>query len=126
MDSNYSDYPQEDEDSDFLLDNYGVDCGDTLQEESKEDKVNDPSHYTKGVEVLQFIRSWSLNFSCGNAIKYIVRSPYKGKAVEDLSKALFYVAFELEQNGGQKELVKFCERYLSKKRMLTKEYELKE
>ena len=93
---------------------------------SVQDIVNDPQHYTLGVEVLQFCDSWDMNFSCGNAVKYITRSPHKGKPVEDLAKALFYVAFELEKQGGSESITKFAERWLKQKTMLTKKYILEE
>ena len=48
-----------------------------------EEQVNHPSHYVKGIEPIEVIESWGLNFSLGNAIKYILRSPYKGKQIED-------------------------------------------
>ena len=66
---------------------------------SKE-KVNHPSHYLKdsGHEVIDVIESWDLNFSLGNAIKYICRAGHKGgqlKRCEDLEKAIDYLQNEL-------------------------------
>ena len=52
--------------------------------------VNHPSHYNQGIEPIDIIESWDLNFSLGNAIKYILRAPYKNNELEDLEKAKWY------------------------------------
>ena len=58
----------------------------------KEDAVNHPSHYTRGgIEVHDFITAWDLGFDDGNVIKYVTRAPYKGKELEDLKKARWYL-----------------------------------
>ena len=57
----------------------------------EEDDVNHPDHYTKGIEVTEFIASWQMDWFRGNIIKYIVRSPYKGNTVKDLKKAKWYI-----------------------------------
>ena len=62
-----------------------------------EEQVNHPSHYVKGIEPIEVIESWNLNFSLGNAIKYILRSPYKGKQIEDLEKARWYIDREINR-----------------------------
>ena len=59
------------------------------------DPVNHPKHYTShpsGVECIQVTRH--MNFCLGNAIKYIWRADEKGKAIEDLDKAIFYLQEE--------------------------------
>lgn len=59
--------------------------------------VTHPLHYNAhNIEVIDFIQDWELNFALGNAIKYICRSPYKGKQIEDIQKAIQYLEFELE------------------------------
>ena len=67
---------------------------------SKE-KVNHPAHYLKdsGHEVIDVIESWDLNFSLGNAIKYIARSGKKDENlnVQDLEKALWYINREIKR-----------------------------
>ena len=67
---------------------------------SKE-KVNHPSHYLKdsGHEVIDVIESWDLNFSLGNAIKYIARAGRKDENlnVQDLEKALWYINREIKR-----------------------------
>ena len=60
------------------------------------EKVNHPSHYNKGIEVIDIIESWGLNFSLGNAVKYILRAPYKDNSLEDLKKAQWYIQREIE------------------------------
>ena len=59
------------------------------------DPVNHPKHYCShpsGVECIQITRH--MNFCLGNAIKYIWRADEKGKAIEDLDKAIFYLQEE--------------------------------
>lgn len=56
------------------------------------DMVNHPPHYTQGgIEVIDFIEAWDLDYHRGNAIKYILRAPFKGKAAEDIEKAIWYL-----------------------------------
>ena len=58
------------------------------------DAVNHPSHYNMGgIEVIDAIEAWELDFCLGNAVKYIARAGRKdpAKEVEDLRKAIFYI-----------------------------------
>lgn len=58
----------------------------------KKDTVNHPAHYTRGkIECIDFIEDQALGFHLGNAVKYIVRAPFKGKAKEDIKKAIWYL-----------------------------------
>ena len=60
------------------------------------DPVNNPVHYTdhpSGVECIQITEH--MNFNLGNAIKYIWRAALKGKQLEDLKKAAWYVNREI-------------------------------
>lgn len=60
--------------------------------------VNHPSHYNKGkIEAIEIIEDWDLNFNLGNVIKYVLRAPYKGEAIEDLEKAHWYLSRELNR-----------------------------
>lgn len=60
--------------------------------------VNHPAHYNVGkIEVIDAIEDWGLNFSLGNAVKYIARADHKGKPVEDLEKARWYIEREIER-----------------------------
>lgn len=64
----------------------------------EEDKINKPDHYTLGkIEVFDFIKAWELGFAEGNVIKYVVRSPYKGKKLNDLKKARWYLDRLIEE-----------------------------
>ena len=73
--------------------------GDKMEEEAN-GNVSHPSHYNQGIEAIDIIESWDLNFSLGNAIKYILRSPYKGKQIEDLEKARWYIDREINRLKG--------------------------
>lgn len=56
------------------------------------DPVNHPQHYTthpSGVETIDITRN--LQFNLGNAWKYLMRFRYKGKPMEDLKKAVWYL-----------------------------------
>ena len=74
------------------------------------DMVNHPPHYTNhpsGIEVIEITEH--MNFCLGNAIKYILRSDQKGKQIEDLKKAAWYINREinrLEKLNGKKESYK--------------------
>lgn len=60
--------------------------------------VNHPDHYnTKGVECIEVVEQF--NFNMGNALKYIWRADEKGKPIEDLEKAKWYIEREIERRG---------------------------
>lgn len=66
----------------------------------KKEMVNHPSHYTKGgIEAIDVIEAWELNFCLGSAVKYIARAGRKDpeKLVEDLKKAAWYINRQIEQ-----------------------------
>lgn len=68
--------------------------------ESSNDSVNHPSHYTDGkIEVIDFIEDKKLNFCRGNAVKYISRAGKKDsdKEIEDLRKASWYINREIKR-----------------------------
>jgi hypothetical protein len=72
-------------------------------EASREDVVNKPKHYTTGkYEVIDVIEDWNLNFRLANAVKYIARHKHKGKPLEDLKKALWYLQREIDKHGATK------------------------
>ena len=62
-----------------------------------EEQVNHPSHYQQGIEPIEVIESWDLNFNLGNVIKYTLRAPYKENMVQDLEKAKWYLERELQR-----------------------------
>ena len=65
--------------------------------ESKHDNVNHPAHYTSGgIEcidgmVAAFGREYVMHYCLCNAFKYIWRCEHKGKRVEDIQKAVWYL-----------------------------------
>ena len=64
----------------------------------RRDNVNHPQHYTShpsGVECIDIAEHMS--FCLGNAVKYIWRSDGKGKRIEDLRKAMWYIEREIER-----------------------------
>ena len=66
----------------------------------KEDKVNSPNHYTTGkIEVIDYIEDKLANpidFYVGNVIKYTSRYNHKGRPLEDLQKARWYLGRAIE------------------------------
>lgn len=69
-----------------------------LSEKEKElsNNVDHPQHYNEGVEAIEVIESWDLNFHVGNVIKYMLRAPFKGEQVQDLEKAKWYLDRHIE------------------------------
>lgn len=63
------------------------------------DLVNHPPHYKSdsGIESIDVIEAFGLNFRLGNTIKYILRHDKKGKPLEDLKKAKWYLDREIEK-----------------------------
>ena len=79
-------------DIDYLSDNEYEVNGNNL--------VNHPSHYNQnGIEVIDVIEAYNLNYRLGNVIKYILRSDLKDNKSQDLEKALWYLKREVEKNG---------------------------
>lgn len=70
------------------------------------DPVNRPAHYTahpSGIECIEVAEHFG--FCLGNALKYIWRADQKGRPVEDLRKARWYLKREIERRE-REELVK--------------------
>lgn len=72
----------------------------------KEDRVNNPKHYTShpsGIECIEISKHY--NFCIGNAIKYLWRNGLKQesgisakeKQIEDLNKAIWYIKQEIKE-----------------------------
>lgn len=60
------------------------------------DPINHPKHYTShpsGVETIEICRH--MGFALGNVIKYVMRAPFKGRELEDLRKAKWYLEDEI-------------------------------
>lgn len=64
-----------------------------------EDKVNHPSHYNQGIEVIDYIESWKLDEDAYlfNVIKYVTRSKFKNNELEDLQKAKWYLDRKIQK-----------------------------
>lgn len=65
-----------------------------------DDAVDHPSHYNShpaGIECIDVIEH--LPFNVGNAIKYLWRADHKGKQIEDLEKARWYIEREIQRVG---------------------------
>ena len=60
-------------------------------------RVNHPSHYNKGIETIDYIESWNMDFNIGNVIKYVTRAGYKDNKLEDLEKAKWYLEREISK-----------------------------
>lgn len=64
---------------------------------NEQDNVNHPAHYTSGgIEcidgmVAAFGREYVMHYCLCNAFKYIWRCEHKGKRVEDIQKAVWYL-----------------------------------
>jgi len=64
--------------------------------EPKADPVSNPTHYTVGgIETIDFIEAKKLGYNLGNVIKYLTRADHKGNKMEDLRKAQWYLAREI-------------------------------
>ena len=62
--------------------------------------INHPDYYNAGgFEAIDIIDAYGLNFSLGNAIKYILRAGRKhnSRYVDDLRKAVWYLQHELDR-----------------------------
>ena len=65
----------------------------TAETPTADDPVNHPSHYTDGIEVIDYIESKHFPYHLGNAVKYISRAGKKNpdETVTDLQKAVWYL-----------------------------------
>ena len=62
------------------------------------DNINSLSHYTQGnIEVIVFILDQKMNYLQGNVVKYVCRYKHKGKPLEDLKKARWYIDKLIEE-----------------------------
>jgi len=60
----------------------------------KNDNVNHPSHYNQGgIEAVDVINAYKLGFYEGNVVTYILRAKFKGRELEDLKKAKWYLDY---------------------------------
>ena len=63
------------------------------------DQVNNPAHYhANGIEVIDVIEAYAkTDFRLANVLKYVCRWGYKGKKLEDLRKAAWYLQRVIEE-----------------------------
>lgn len=77
---------------------YKIKMDDEVREEVGDDPVHSPRHYNShpsGVECIAITEHMS--FCVGNVVKYAWRADEKGNDVEDLRKAAWYLAREIER-----------------------------
>jgi hypothetical protein len=57
------------------------------------ESIHHPKHYggDNTYEAIKIIEHYNLDFHLGNVLKYILRADKKGKELEDLKKAVFYL-----------------------------------
>ncbi len=66
------------------------------KEPSMSDPIH-PSHYQQGgLEVIQVIEAFTLNYNLGNVCKYVLRAGKKNDRLEDLKKAMWYLEREID------------------------------
>lgn len=75
-----------------------------MQELIEDDKVNSPSHYTRGdIEVIDIIKQLTQGYEpfeaylVGNAIKYLARANFKENKRRDLEKTQWHINKLLEE-----------------------------
>jgi len=62
------------------------------------DPVHNPSHYKSGgIEVIDVIEAFELNFRLANVIKYVLRAGRKDDLLQDLEKAAWYLDREIDK-----------------------------
>ena len=64
------------------------------------EQIDHPEYYTRnGIEAIDFIEAYGLNFSLGNAVKYIARAGYKPNedSITALKKARWYIDREISR-----------------------------
>ena len=65
------------------------------------DLIHHPPHYERaGLECINVIEQLDLGFNLGNVLKYIWRCDVKGKDIEDLEKAAWYLRREIGRRSG--------------------------
>jgi len=58
-----------------------------------------PKHYDLGIQPIEVIDKWELDFYLGNVLKYIARAGKKDNAseLEDLEKAKHYLEMKIQK-----------------------------
>lgn len=69
------------------------------------DNVNHPAHYKAGgIEVIDVIEAFELNYCMASAVKYLLRCDRKWNALEDLQKAQWFLAREIRRREKQERM----------------------
>ncbi len=68
------------------------------------DPINHPPHYNMntGWEAIDVTEQF--NFCLGNALKYIIRCDHKGKPIQDLRKAVWYLEREIKRRSSNEQV----------------------
>ena len=68
-----------------------------MSAEKNKEAVNHPKHYQSktGLEAIDVIEAFDLNFNLGNVIKYILRCGKKDAELQELEKAKWYLEREI-------------------------------
>jgi len=63
-----------------------------------------PKHYDLGIQPIEVIDKWGLDFYLGNVLKYVARAGKKDKTseLEDLLKAKHYLEMKIEKLANKK------------------------
>lgn len=81
-----------------LAEKYDVPLAFFYLKEPPDENVDHPEHYTaNGIEAIDVIDAFGLGFNLGNVVKYVLRADRKGERLEDLRKAVWYLAREIER-----------------------------
>jgi len=82
---------ESDEALDVFKDSYGY------RKDKIMKNVDHPSHYqsSSGIEVIDVIEAFCLNFNLGNVIKYVLRCGKKDTDIQELEKAKWYLEREI-------------------------------
>jgi hypothetical protein len=72
-------------------------------ESEPEELINHPGYYGGDTtyEAIKIIEAWNMGFSTGNALKYLIRAPYKAHELQDLRKAVWYIERRISQLTGE-------------------------
>ncbi|WP_244881332.1 DUF3310 domain-containing protein [Brochothrix thermosphacta] len=72
------------------------------------DTVNSPSHYNQtkieAIDIIEDVTAGyqsNVKYHIGNAIKYLIRAPFKNNTVEDLKKSVWYIQRAIEKLEGE-------------------------
>lgn len=64
---------------------------------TKKDLIN-PDHYKRGgLEAIDVIRSFELDYLTGNAVKYLLRAGHKDDTITDYKKAIWYLERKVKE-----------------------------